>query len=51
MTVAGETALSVETSTKAAVPDSPATWHITRVASALLRTASTGFSSIRCTCL
>ena len=51
ITVAGSTALSVETSTKAFVADSPATWHITRVASALLRTASTGFSSIRCTCL
>ena len=51
MTVAGETALSVEISTKATQPASPATWHISRVASELLRTASTGFSSIRCTCL
>src|SRR3712207_6981965 len=41
--------LSVETSTNAITPDSPDTWHMTRVASALLRTASTGFSSIRCT--
>src|SRR3954469_6158210 len=42
MTVAGDTALSVDTSTNAFVPDSPATWHITRVASELFRTASTG---------
>jgi hypothetical protein len=45
------TALSVETSTKILVPMSPATRAITRVASALLRTASTGLVSIRPTCL
>ena len=42
MTVAGATALSVETSTKARTPWSPATSVSMRVASALLRTASTG---------
>src|ERR671936_801210 len=43
ITVAGDTALSVETSTNVRTPASPATRAITRVASALLRTASTGF--------
>ena len=51
MTVAGATALSVETSTNARVPDSPATRATTRVAIALLRTASTGLASMRPTCL
>ena len=51
MTVAGATALSVETSTKARVPASPAIAVSARVASALLRTASTGLSSISATCL
>ena len=51
MTVAGATALSVETSTNVRTPASPATRHITRVASALLRTASTGLLSISPTCL
>ena len=46
MTVAGATALSVETSTNAPTPYSPATVVSARVASALLRTASTGLSSI-----
>ena len=51
ITVAGSTALSVETCTNTRVPVSPATRAITRVAIALLRTASTGFSSISPTCL
>ena len=51
MTVAGATALSVETSTNVRTPASPATRHITRVASALLRTASIGLLSISPTCL
>ena len=51
ITVAGETALSVETSTNASVPESPATVATTRVPIALLRIASTGFRSIRPTCL
>ncbi len=51
MTVAGSTALSVETSTKVFVPASPATRATTRVASALFRTASTGLTSMRPTCL
>ena len=51
MTVAGATALSVETSTNTLTPKSPATLVMTRVASALLRTASTGFASISPTCL
>ena len=51
MTVAGLTALSVETSTKRSAPASPAAAATMRVATALLRTASTGFSSISGTCL
>ena len=51
MTVAGWTALSVETSTNRATPASPATCATSRVASALLRTASTGLSSMSPTCL
>ena len=51
ITVAGETALSVETSTNVLTPASPAMRATRRVASALLRTASTGFSSIIPTCL
>ena len=51
ITVAGETALSVETSTNASAPSSPDTRVITRVAIALLRTASTGLASMRPTCL
>ena len=46
MTVAGATALSVETSTNARVPESPAIAVSARVAIALLRTASTGLASI-----
>src|SRR3954468_17255886 len=51
ITVAGCTALSVETSTNRATPASAATRAMSRVASALLRTASTGLSSISATCL
>ena len=51
MTVAGATALSVDTSTKRPTPSSPATCATTRVAIALLRTASTGLASISPTCL
>ena len=51
ITVAGATALSVDTSTKRSAPDSPAAAATIRVATALLRTASTGFSSISGTCL
>ncbi len=51
MTVVGATALSVETSTNVRAPASPAARAITRVASALLRTASTGLRSIIATCL
>src|SRR5258706_269447 len=51
ITVAGVTALSVETSTKRLTSSSPATRAITRVASALSRTASTGLSSMSPTCL
>ena len=47
ITVAGATALSVETSTKRPTPCSPATCATTLVAIALLRTASTGLASIR----
>ena len=50
-TVAGITALSVETSTNAFNPSWPATVATTRVAIALLRIASTGLRSIRPTCL
>ena len=51
ITVAGVTALSVEMSTKRRTPDSPAAEATIRVATALLRTASIGFSSISGTCL
>ncbi len=51
ITVAGLTALSVDTSTKRSTPASPAAAATMRVATALLRTASTGFSSISRTCL
>ncbi len=51
ITVAGATALSVDTSTKRSTPSSPHTCAITRVAIALLRTASTGLASISPTCL
>jgi hypothetical protein len=51
ITVAGATALSVDTSTKRLAPDSPAAAATMRVATALLRTASIGFSSISGTCL
>jgi hypothetical protein len=49
--VVGETALSVETSTKVPTPLSPAICDIRRVAIALLRTASIGLPSISPTCL
>ena len=51
ITVLGVTALSVEMSTKTSVPDSAATSASVRVASELLRTASSGFASISGTCL
>ena len=51
ITVAGVTALSVETRTKVLTWHSPATRATSRVASALLRTASTGLASISPTCL
>ena len=51
ITVSGETALSVETSTNRFVLASPAAAATMRVATALLRTASIGFSSISGTCL
>ncbi len=51
ITVAGCTALSVETSTKRLAPASPATRATSRVARALLRTASTGLRSMSPTCL
>ena len=51
MTVSGETALSVETSTNRLAPASPAAAATMRVATALFRTASIGFSSISGTCL
>ena len=51
ITVAGITALSVDTSTNTSTPHSPATRATSLVASALLRTASTGLSSIIATCL
>ena len=49
--VAGFTALSVDTSTKRAVPTAAAAAAQTRVPIALLRTASSGFSSVSETCL
>ena len=51
MTVFGFTALSVEIRTKRRAPNSAATSATTRVASALLRTDSSGFASISGTCL
>ena len=48
---AGLTALSVEMSTKRSAPRAAAVSAVTRVAIALLRTASSGFASIRATCL
>ena len=51
ITVAGLTALSVETSTKFPTWASAAIRATTRVASALLRIASTGLTSIIVTCL
>jgi hypothetical protein len=51
ITVAGATALSVETRTKARTPTWPEMRAISRVACALLRTASTGLSSTSPTCL
>jgi len=51
ITVAGVTALSVETSTNVPTCDSAAIRATTRVASALLRIASTGLTSIIVTCL
>ena len=51
ITVAGLTALSVDTSTNRSAPASPAADATMRVATALFRTASTGFSSISGTCL
>jgi hypothetical protein len=51
MTVAGRTALSVETSTKRLQPASVDAAATMRVATALFCTAATGFSSIRPTCL
>ena len=51
MTVLGATALSVETSTNVLTPWSAAARVITRVAIALLRTASIGLDSMRPTCL
>ena len=49
--MAGLTALSVDTRMKRSTPTSPAAAATMRVATALLRTASTGFSSISGTCL
>ena len=51
ITVFGFTALSVETSTNRSAPNSTATSATVRVASVLLRTASSGFASINGTCL
>ena len=51
ITVSGDTALSVDTSTNRFAPASPAAAATIRVATALLRTASIGFSSISGTCL
>ena len=51
ITVFGLTALSVEMSTKRLAPDSTAASATTWVASELLRTDSSGFASIRGTCL
>ena len=51
ITVRGLTALSVETRTKRSTPAAAAVFAVTRVAIALLRTASSGFASISGTCL
>ena len=51
MTVRGLTALSVEIRTKRSQPAAAAVSAVTRVAIALLRTASSGFISISATCL
>jgi hypothetical protein len=51
MTVPGFTALSVDTSTNRSTPAAAAVSAVTRVAIALLRSASSGFVSIRGTCL
>ena len=51
ITVFGATALSVEISTNTSTPASAATCASVRVASELLRTASSGFDSISGTCL
>ena len=51
MTVFALTALSVETSTNRFAPTSTAASATMRVASALLRTDSSGFASISGTCL
>ena len=51
ITVRGLTALSVETSTKRSAPATAAVSAVTRVAIALLRTASSGLDSISGTCL
>ena len=51
MTVRGLTALSVEIRTKRSQPATAAVSAVTRVAMALLRTASSGFASISGTCL
>jgi hypothetical protein len=51
MTVRGLTALSVEMSTKRSQPATAAVSAVTRVAIALLRTASSGLASISGTCL
>ena len=51
MTDDGATALSVDTSTNALTFAWPEMRAISRVAIALLRTASTGFCSMRPTCL
>jgi len=51
ITVRGLTALSVETSRKRSQPEAAAVSAVTRVAIALLRTASSGLASISGTCL
>ncbi len=51
MTVRGFTALSVETKTKRSVPAAAAVFAVTWVAIALFRSDSSGFASIKPTCL
>ena len=51
ITVRGLTALSVEIRTKRSAPAAAAVFAVTWVAIALLRSASSGFASIRPTCL